>query len=207
LRAVNIKQLSPKEENTSIYYIFERLNTGGTPLTSQEIRNCVFRGDIVSILRKLNTDSNWRRIIGKKNIDKHQKDVELVLRLLALFQNAVNYEKPMKKFLNDNMQINRKGDTPKINKFIQLFPKATKLIIETLGEKPFHIRGPLNASVLDAVFTVAIESIDLIDKNFAEHYQSLVEDDNFLKYTQLGTTDTSSVKGRYKYAKKQLMRK
>lgn len=207
LRAVNIKQLSPREENTSIYYIFERLNTGGTPLTSQEIRNCVFRGDIVSILRKLNTDSNWRKIIGKKNFDKHQKDVELVLRILALFQNTVNYEKPMKKFLNDNMQINRKGNTLKINKFIQLFPKATKKVIETLGEKPFHIRGPLNASVLDAVFTVAIESIDSIDKNFAEHYQSLVKDDAFLKHTQLGTTDTLSVKGRYNYAKKQLMGK
>ncbi len=89
--------------------------------------------------------------------------------------------------------------------FIQLFPKATKLIIETLGEKPFHIRGPLNASVLDAVFTVAIESINSIDKNFAEQYQSLVNDDNVLKYTHLGTTDTLSVTGRYNYAKKQLI--
>ena len=69
LRAINIKQLSPKGENTSIYHIFERLNTGGTPLKAQEIRNCVFRGQFVDILRELNKDSNWRKIVGKRTLD------------------------------------------------------------------------------------------------------------------------------------------
>ena len=45
LRVVNIRQLAPKEDNTSVYHIFQRLNTGGTPLRPQEIRNCVFRGE------------------------------------------------------------------------------------------------------------------------------------------------------------------
>lgn len=48
LRAINIRQLSPKEESTSVYHIFERLNTGGTPLAPQEIRNCVFRGTFLN---------------------------------------------------------------------------------------------------------------------------------------------------------------
>jgi hypothetical protein len=34
LRAMNVKQLSPTSDNTSIYHIFERLNTGGTALAS-----------------------------------------------------------------------------------------------------------------------------------------------------------------------------
>jgi len=103
LRAVNIRQLSPSKEHTSIYHIFERLNTGGTPLKPQEIRNCVSRGDIVTILRTLNKDPPGERYWERRNFDKHQKDVELVLRLLALFDNAANYEKPMKIFLGDNM--------------------------------------------------------------------------------------------------------
>src|SRR5690606_22122035 len=48
LRAVNIRQLAPANQNTSMYHIFERLNTGGTPLRPQEIRNCVFHGDLVN---------------------------------------------------------------------------------------------------------------------------------------------------------------
>lgn len=98
LRAINIRQLSPKEENTSIYHIFERLNTGGTPLTTQEIRNVVFRGPFLKALKKLNDDSNWRRLLGNKPPDKHQKDIELILRAFAIANYLDQYEKPMKEF-------------------------------------------------------------------------------------------------------------
>ena len=80
LRAINIRQLNPRGEATSAYHIFERLNTGGTPLKPQEIRNCVFRGEFVRVLRTLNEDRNWRKIVGKKTYDRHQKDVEDVMK-------------------------------------------------------------------------------------------------------------------------------
>src|SRR6185437_17118043 len=103
LRAINIRQLNPKDEHTSIYHIFERLNTGGTPLKPQEIRNCVFRGGFQKVLKELNNDENWRAILGKNTLDKHQKDVELLLRVFSLFQSWESYEKPMKEFLNHAM--------------------------------------------------------------------------------------------------------
>ena len=106
LRVVNIRQLSPKKDNTSVYYIFERLNTGGTPLRPQEIRNCVFRGEFSNYLKQLNEDENWRTILNRKRFDKHQRDVELILRVFSLVGNWRNYEKPMKEFLNVNMKIN-----------------------------------------------------------------------------------------------------
>lgn len=207
LRAVNIKQLSPKEENTSIYHIFERLNTGGTPLKPQEIRNCVFRGNIVTILRELNKDQNWRKILGKKYVDKHLKDIELILRVFSLFEEASNYEKPMKEFLNKSMKNNRNGNTKKIEKFIELFPRVTKKLIDNLGEIPFHIRGPLNAAVLDSVFTVAMENLDSINENFKANYSKLIQVKAFLKHTQLGTTDTLTVRERYSLANRELLKK
>ena len=109
LRAVNIKQLDPDDDNTSIYHIFERLNTGGTPLRPQEIRNCVFRGDLVNILRVLNKDRHWRLIIGREEPDKFQKDMELLLRLFALSRSWKNrYEKPMKDYLNKAMETKQR---------------------------------------------------------------------------------------------------
>ena len=204
LRAMNIKQLTPKNENTSIYHIFERLNTGGTPLKPQEIRNCVFRGEIVDILRELNKDQNWRKILGRKQIDKHQRDVELVLRVLSLFENINNYEKPMKEFMNSNMKEHKNGNTAKLNKFIKLFPKVTENIVGILGGKPFHVRGPLNVAVLDTIFVVAMESNSLINKRFKNSFQKIVNDKKFIKYTQLATTDAVIVKARYKLAKKKL---
>ena len=65
LRAVNIKQLAPRSDNSSVYHIFERLNTGGTALKPQEIRNCVYRGPIVQAFRALNRDRNWRKYSGR----------------------------------------------------------------------------------------------------------------------------------------------
>ncbi len=67
LRAVNIRQLNPAGESTSAYHIFERLNTGGTPLKQQEIRNCVFRGRLNNLLKEANKNENWRKIIGKRD--------------------------------------------------------------------------------------------------------------------------------------------
>ncbi|MDW3206850.1 MAG: DUF262 domain-containing protein [Alphaproteobacteria bacterium] len=85
LRAVNIRQLSPANSSDSMFYIFERLNTGGTPLRPQEIRNCVFHGPIVDSLQELNQNAIWRKIIGKKTIDKHKtrcgNDIKSILSI------------------------------------------------------------------------------------------------------------------------------
>ncbi|CUW45471.1 hypothetical protein B3286c2_0588 [Brucella vulpis] len=61
LRVVNIRQMAPKDSGTAAFHIFERLNTGGTPLKPQEIRNCVFHGDIVKKINQINVDKNWRK--------------------------------------------------------------------------------------------------------------------------------------------------
>ncbi len=200
LRAINVRQLSPSDENTSIYHIFERLNTGGTALTPQEIRNCVFRGNLVRLLRELNADQNWRFIMGKNTFDKHQKDVELILRILALSKKSSEYEKPMKEFLNKAMSKERKGDSQKIKIFSELFIKTAKLIIDGLGKKPFHIRGPLNTSVLDSVFCTLLDNNSKVPSDLKNRFHNLLADENYDRLTYIGTTDTNVLKDRFKKA-------
>jgi hypothetical protein len=207
LRAINVRQLSPKENNTSIFHIFERLNTGGTPLKPQEIRNVVFRGEIVKILRTLNDDKNWRLIIGKKNRDKHQRDVELVLRIFALSGSWQTYEKPMKEYLNNAMSQNKTGDSEKLEVFQELFPKVSALIVKQLGPKQFHIRGPLNSSVLDSVFVILLDNFRKVPDNLEERYKELVADEKYAPFTYTATTDTVTVKNRFSLAKKHLIGK
>jgi len=198
LRAVNIRQLNPVGESTSAYHIFERLNTGGTPLRPQEIRNCVFRGGFNKLLKEANKDINWRKILGKNYLDKHQKDVELLLRVFSLVGTQDNYEKPMKEFLNQTMKKHDNGDTKKnSNKFFEIFPMVTASVVGALGEKPFHLRGPLNVSALDSVMSVLIdnyEKIGLIDLN--TKYKELRANSDFDEYTRINTTDTKVVKDR-----------
>ena len=70
LRAINIKQLKPSLRNDSVFHIFERLNTGGTQLKPQEIRNAVYRGKIVDELKSLSSNGGWRKILGITRPDK-----------------------------------------------------------------------------------------------------------------------------------------
>ena len=207
LRAINIRQLSPTDDkNTSAYHIFERLNTGGTPLKPQEIRNCVFSGDFSQKIKDLNQDANWRRILGKKVLDKHQTDVELVLRVFALSEQPYSYEKPMKEFLNKAMKKYRKGTSPEIERFTKRFLRTAQLIIDSLGEKPFHVRGPLNTSVLDSVFCTLIDNLDNIKPDLKLRFEELKENEIFKVQTTTGTTDTNTVRNRFELVKGYLIR-
>ena len=107
LRAIHIKQLKPSRRSDSVFHIFERLNTGGTRLKPQEIRNAVYRGKIVDDLRVLNDNTSWRKILDIKYPDKNQKDVEIILRLFSLFEIWNGYEKPMLRYLNNQMHAHR----------------------------------------------------------------------------------------------------
>ena len=205
LRVVNIRQLSPKEDNTSIYHIFERLNTGGTPLRPQEIRNCVFRGDFANLLKELNKDKHWRTILGRQQYDKHQRDVELILRVFSLVGTWKKYEKPMKEFLNINMRRNQKATSPRVKNFLRVFPQATKLVAKKLGEKPFHVRGPLNTSALDSILAIIIENYENLPKDIGKRYEKLLKDTDFHDATYYGTSDIVVLQKRFQIAKNYLL--
>lgn len=68
LRAVVIQQLDP-DDDSSIYHIFERLNSGGMRLNPMEIRKCVYFGKFVDTLSDLNNTPSWRLIIGQPRPD------------------------------------------------------------------------------------------------------------------------------------------
>lgn len=207
LRAINVRQLTPKEESTSVYHIFERLNTGGTPLKPQEIRNCVFRGDFLNRLRKLNENADWRKIIGKKLIDKHQNDVELILRAFGLCYHLEEYEKPMKEFLSKVAKKYQEGNSRRISAFEKNFSNAAKIISENLRPKPFSVRGPLNTSLFDSIFCTILNNINNLPNNLGKKYEALLEHPQFIDYTTLATTDAKIVNERFHYVKNELIGK
>lgn len=195
LRAMNILQLSPRKDNTAMFHIFERLNTGGVSLTPQEVRNCVFRGTFNILLLNLNTDTNWRKILGKTNPDLHYKDVELILRVIALSQEYSSYESPMKEFLTAFMAKQQNPSADWLKKVTQRFYKTTKLVVDKLGPRPFRPYGPINTSMLDSIFAVLMENLDNIPDDVMKRYESLLSSDVFVSY---GTNSTKAVRDRFK---------
>ncbi|WJM85163.1 DUF262 domain-containing protein [Dickeya chrysanthemi] len=201
LRAINIKQLKPSNRNDSVFHIFERLNTGGTQLKPQEIRNAVYRGNIVSELQHLNDNATWQSILGLKKKDKNQKDVELILRLFSLYKMHSEYEKPMLKFLNYSMKENSDFNTPLAVEFKHRFPMVLNLIVESI-EKPFRPKGILNSASLEGVFIALLEMNSLISREeFIIRYNNLMNNEEFKSIIIGSTTDTLILKRRIMIAK------
>ncbi len=200
LRATVVQQLDPQDDS-SVYHIFERLNTGGINLNPMEIRKCVYFGDFFSHLEELNAFKPWRMLIGKSGVDKRLRDVELVLRVLALSYELSSYEKPMKRFLNNFMLAHRRmnaavfAETTRIQS--DSFRGACERVLKAIGEKPFHLRGRLNFAVLDSVMAAAIASPEISGDDFRSAFQKLKDDPEFLDTSTRNTSDEATLERRF----------
>jgi len=198
LRAFIIKQLDPKD-NTSVFHVFERLNTGGTLLKGQEIRNCVYAGEFNTVLNSLNTTASWRKIFGA-NLDKRQRDVELILRFLALFHDSANYDKPMKDFLSNFMKARQHATPAVLTTYEKLFTATADKVVESLGPKPFHVRAGLNAAVFDSVFVTFAKNLTKVPPDIKKRYDDLKNNGSYAERTKSHTTDKDAIADRLKFA-------
>lgn len=205
MRATIFEQRMPEDNNSSMFHIFERLNSGGMALSPQEIRNCIYsnkaRGDnLIDVLNSLNQKSEWRIVLNKPQEEKRMRDVELIIRFLALFDDWRAYEKPMKDFLNKWMKGHRRLSDTQIDNYTVLFTSAIGKIHNALGNRAFRLKTTINTPVFDSV-CVAIANSKLTDpKEIAERYGRLLEDSGYQKYITGPTTDADYVGGRIKVA-------
>jgi hypothetical protein len=205
LRSFVIKQLDPKDD-TSIFYIFERLNTGAARLHSQEIRTCIFHGPMNDLLIKLNRDDKWRAILGRHREDKRRRDVELILRFLALYYGAAKYAKPMTGFLNTFMATMKQPPKKDMAAYKAIFTGTMSAIHEHLGPKPFRIRAGLNTAIYDAVSVAFAKHLQSIPKDIKKRYGRLLKNPTFVDLVTYRTTDDEAVKNRLDIAEKLLFR-
>lgn len=202
IHATVVKQDKPTEDNSSIYYIFERLNTGGSLLQPQEIRACIYHGEFNELLNNLNRNEKWRSIFGK--ISERLKDRELILRFFALYLRYNTYKPPMKGFLNTYMGENSNFKINTKEELTILFNNTIETIYKSLGNEAFRPVKVVNAAVFDAVMVgVAIRlSKDKIEnlRELNEKYKSLLADSRFMEAYKNHTSDEKIVKSRINLA-------
>lgn len=205
IHATVIRQDEPTEDQSSIYTIFERLNTGGVNLQPQEIRVALYHGEFVRVLQELNDDKAWRAMVGAKS--KRLKDMEMILRVFAFLYYAEQYEAPMKNFLNRYMATNRHLKKQSEKDLREIFTLTTHTILNGIGDKAFRPKRAVNAAVVDSVMTgVAarirthgqITDLGLLKKQF----DSLMSDKAYLEATETGTSQQANVTNRLSKAEK-----
>jgi len=215
LRAIVIE---PKKEEyrDAMYTIFSRLNTGGVNLMPQEIRNSTFHGSFNNAMKALNKLPDWRSIVGQPEEDTRMRDVELILRGLALYHIGrpvsgnlnLEYYPSLKQFLNDFMKANQDPSHEWLENIESLFTTTTRIIHKTLGEQPFHLRrGRMNAPTFDSVFVAFARHYDSVPRDISTRFAELKEIKEFKEFTEDRPTGSKSVNGRIEIAESVLFGK
>lgn len=182
--------------------MFERINTGGIKLSPQEIRSCICHGNFNDYLHGLNDTPEWRALYGPKS--KRLKDVELILRFMAFFEQGDKYKSPMKHFLNDYMKEKRNLTDPQLVELGGVFLKTVSFVTKALGNRAFRPDRSLNTAVFDAVASALAHRLGQSaapDEGAARQaYAKLLLNDRFIEGYIRSTADEENVKKRMEEA-------
>jgi hypothetical protein len=99
---------TPKEE---VFSCYEDINSGGEDLKAQQLRRAVYYGEYIELLDELANDEHFQCIRdpksfrkGKYKVCPKESDRELILRAFAWSRSYRNYRRPLKSFLNEELQ-------------------------------------------------------------------------------------------------------
>ena len=203
IHATVVRQDAPPDNDTSLYQIFRRLNTGGSKVNPQEIRCAIYQGKLIERIKVLNDSTAWRDILGKPS--QRLKDQELILRFLALLNDGNLYRKPMVEFLNAFTQRNRNPEIQWLDEMSQLFNKTMDTFRKAKG-KPFRLQNSrtVNAAVFDSMAVGLANRISSsgvpCTGEVADTHDRLIENEGYCQAVIQGTSDESSVEKRLKIA-------
>ncbi len=201
IRNIIIKQNSPPDDDSVIYEIFNRLNSGGMNLKPQEIRTSLYHSKFYDMLYRINLDGGWRRLIGVPDPDIHMKDVEMLLRGFAMLINGSNYKPSMTKYLNKFSNDVKTLSLSDIKYLEELFNSFLGSC-QNLTENAFMGKSNrINISMYESIFTAVCKaaydnkSLDIppIDE---ERLNLLKNDEEFKNAALSGTASKPNVETR-----------
>jgi hypothetical protein len=158
VRNVIVKQSRPPEDDSSVFEMFNRLNTGGINLRPQEIRGSLYHSPFYDMLHRINLVPGWRRLLKMPDPELHMKDVEILLRGFAMLVAGTDYRPSMSKFLN-RFSRRSQGNAAELNTYLEaLFGSFVEACRDLREDAFFSSRtNRFSIALYEAVFTVVSE--------------------------------------------------
>lgn len=195
-----------------VYDIFNRINTGGTKLERQEIRNCIFIGHSTRLLKELSAEDAFKKAIDGGISAKRMKDREAALRCIAftILDYKKVYARSMDDFLERAMRKINKSSMIEVEDMKKTFLKIMKQTRSIFGTANFRIpsdytRGRINIAVMETIYYVFFKKAELgqtVDNNLMrQSFQTLLKDSDYLDAVRNSTGSPSKVMTRFELAK------
>lgn len=205
-----IKHGTPEEVK---FNIFARINTGGLPLSAQELRHALIPGNVREILKKFAEFEEFILATGNSIRDERMAAREMALRFIAFkLTSPEKYkERDFDRFLSNSMRAINSLDSKAIIKLEKDFKSSLKTANSIFDDDAFrkrynpnHGRYPINKALFET-FCVTLSSLTLAQrkcciKNSAKikkSFISLMIDTNFDISISQGTGDASKIRRRF----------
>lgn len=195
------------------FNIFKRINTGGLPLSSQEIRHALFQGKGTKLLAELANAQVFQEAVDRGIQDARMADRECILRFFAFILTPyVNYSKDFENFLNNAITILNGKTDAELEILRRRFYRAMALAVEIFHKDAFRkrykkeaARQPINKPLFecwsvnldmltDEQARLLVERREILQKFFMN---AMNRDRQFVDAISYGTGDAKKVRLRF----------
>lgn len=210
---LDITIIDKTSDKNAKYELFQRLNTGGTRLTPQEIRNCLLvmiKEPFYRTLREMNEDANFKNCIPlSDNAVEEQGDMEFIVRYLVARNcdfKEINKDANIHNFLTDQIVRLAQDDSYTMENDKTHFALTFRLLNELLGEEVFKrynaiknkFEGPVLIGSFEAIVlgvSKNIENLIIVDKDsIIRKIKDLYTNPTYLDSTKRGFRPISRYK-------------
>jgi uncharacterized protein with ParB-like and HNH nuclease domain len=217
IHAIIFVQMHPSSNDTGMYQVFERINTSGRTLLPQEIRNCVYQGNLNTLLIELNKGEIWRKLYGLEKEDSRMRDIEFILRFLALsnkdFKEVTATSISLKKYLNEFMGMEENNQDESIDLLKAKFIETSEKVFSCFGSEAFHNISPkypdklvpkFNPTIYDSVMVAVLLALKneytFSGNNYKEKRLQLLKDETYQNAISIRTTNIDKINTRFRLA-------
>ena len=196
------------------FELFERINEGSAPLVAQEIRNALYRGPGLDLIKRLAApQGRFREVAGADRSYAHMRADELVLRAVTfIWRGLDDYKGDLKQYLNETLAKLNALDSVALASIERRFLHAVEVVHHVFGGHAWqrhdkergawagHLSGPLLEAMsygLDRAFRDALPTADQAEQINRE-FVALCEDSPFAQAILTATQTSKNVVVRMK---------
>lgn len=212
---IDVVILKKSSDPKAKYELFQRLNTGGTHLSSQEIRNCLIimaNREFYNFIKELDNDENYKScvpITDRKTDEQYR--LELINRLLVA--NSINWNEidesgEIADLLDYGIISCCNIDNYPYDDIKRRFFKTFAVLNDALGEDSFRryyrdgdrFRGAFSVSAFDAIAFGVFKNIDNIDETpdcltfIKERIKNVYSEPEYISQLEHGVRATTKFK-------------
>lgn len=181
------------------YELFNRLNTGASPLSDQEIRNCIFRAYAVNlnqVLRDVARLPEFNELISPSESKKEEMFLEeLTLRFFAFKHLTEEFKTTVPQFLTEFMKSVSKGERPfDLEGEKDFFIEVIRFLNSRYGSSIFRPKGNFALHIFDSIAYALPKRFDSIAGNedqIVRQIERLLDDPD---YNSIGTSTFSNTR-------------